>query len=105
MLMKIKIPSSSLIEVVVATAIVSICIGIASLVFIRTTKTYTSFENTRKQTEIESAIWNSLYNDQPVVEQQGVMVETSELNTSVKSVLFRSEQGVELFRCDLKNEE
>ena len=63
MLLKKKIVSSSIAEVVIALSIIAICFGITSLVFVRTMKVTTNFQDVKKQTEIQSIIWEALMSD------------------------------------------
>lgn len=104
MSMKNKVASSSLIEVIIAISIISICIGVSSLIFIRTTKTYTSFENARKQTEIQSAIWSSLYGIESTIEVDDVVIESQKYNFKLHTVIFKTPSGLELFKCEMRNE-
>jgi hypothetical protein len=59
-----KIKASSIAEIVVALAVIAICFGIASLVFIRSTSTTTKFLDVKKQTEVQSEILEKLYLDE-----------------------------------------
>lgn len=63
MLLK-KIQGSSIAEVVIALAVIGLCFGIASLVFVRATMVTTSFEEVRLQTEIQSSIWETMHDVQ-----------------------------------------
>lgn len=56
-----KIRGGSIVEVVVATTVISICIGIASLLYVRVLKSTTSFELTRKQIQIQSNLLQKMY--------------------------------------------
>lgn len=63
MFLRRKIPSSSIAEVVIALAIIALCFGIASLVFIRSNKTTSKFMDIKKQTEFQSLVLEKLYED------------------------------------------
>ena len=61
MFLKKKIQASSLTEVIIAISIIALCIGIASLVFIRSTRVTINFQDVKRQTEIQSNLWKSLF--------------------------------------------
>lgn len=61
MLLKRKIPASSIAEVVIALTVIALCFGVASLVFIRSTNVTTRFMDVRKQTMIQSELLKHLY--------------------------------------------
>ena len=63
MFLRRKIKASSIAEIVVALAVIAICFGVASLVFIRSTSTTSRFLDVKKQTEIQSEILEKMYLD------------------------------------------
>lgn len=61
LVLKVKrIQASSIAEVVVALAVIAICFGVASLVFVRTTRSTSRFGDVKKQTEIQSQLFENL---------------------------------------------
>ena len=74
MFLKRKIKASSLAEVVIAIAVIALCFGVASLVFVRSTMVTTSFEEVRLQTEIQSAMWEQLHVGGEPIEMDGIQV-------------------------------
>lgn len=60
MFLRGKIHASSLAEVVIALAVIALCFGIASLIFIRFTLVSSNYQFIQKQTEIQSLIWRKL---------------------------------------------
>ncbi len=56
-----NIPASSLAEVVIAISVIAICIGVASLVFVRSTQSTMNFQDVKRQTEAQSEIWKGLF--------------------------------------------
>lgn len=68
MFLKRKIPASSLTEVIIAISIIALCIGIASLVFIRSTRVTINFQDVKRQTEIQSKLWKSLFLQESEIE-------------------------------------
>lgn len=91
MFLKKKIQASSLAEVVIAVSIIALCIGIASLVFIRSTRVTINFQDVKKQTEIQSELWKKLY--QQEIEVEGPDETTIELldteNDSIATLRFK----------------
>jgi hypothetical protein len=55
-----KIKASSIAEIVVALAVISICFGISSLVFIRTTGSGKRMIDLEKQTALQSLVFEKL---------------------------------------------
>lgn len=79
MFLKKKIQASSIAEVVIAVSIIALCIGIASLTFVRSTRSTMNFQDVRRQTEIQSQLWRQLYLlEDEVEEPEGVKLETTE---------------------------
>lgn len=87
-----KIPASSIAEVVIAVAVIGLCIGIASLIFIRSTRVTINFQDVRKQTEIQSELWKKLYQQETELEDiEDVFVSTEELEQdSLKLLVFKA---------------
>lgn len=92
MLLKKKIASGSLAEVVIALAVIALCFGVASLVFVRATKVATSFEDLRLQTEVQSALWEQLHTGRTAELPDGVQV-TRENDPEEDSVLVEAFTG------------
>lgn len=63
MFLKRKIKSSSIAEVVVALAILAICFGIASLIFVRSINSASKFMDIKKQTNVQNVLMEHLEND------------------------------------------
>ena len=59
-----KVKGSSIAEVLIAMTIIAVCFGIASLVIIRSIKVTTNFQDVKKQTEIQSMLWEKLLSDE-----------------------------------------
>ena len=96
MFLKRKIPASSIAEVVVALAVIAICFGIASLVFVRSAKTTSKFMDVKKQTEIQSEIMEKmLLDDLPEIEKTSSELELdfqpSETSDSLTVIHFLSD--------------
>lgn len=62
--MRGRVHASSLAEVVIAIAVIALCFGVASLVFVRSTRSASNFQDIKKQTEIQSAMWKALHNSE-----------------------------------------
>lgn len=93
MFLKRKIKASSIAEIVVALAVIAICFGVASLVFIRSTSTTTKFLDVKKQTEIQSEILEKMYLDQgEEIKNTDIELETilepDEINDSLQVLNF-----------------
>lgn len=56
-----KINSSGVVEVVIAVTIIAICIGVASIVFVRSNSTMTDFEALKLETEAQNMLWGKLH--------------------------------------------
>ena len=102
MFLKRKIPASSIAEVVIAISVIALCIGIASLVFIRSTKSTVNFQQVRKQTEIQSQLWKKLYSQENEVEApEDLKVEVqSTTNDSIDVLVFTASDGKVVFKQD-----
>jgi len=72
MFLRKKIQASSLAEVVITIAVIAICFGVASLVFVRATMVSANFQNVRHQTEIQSMLWEQLHTNSSPIEIDGV---------------------------------
>ncbi len=93
MLLKRKIKASSIAEIVVALAVIAICFGVASLVFIRSTAGTSRFMDVKKQTELQSEILEKLYRDEAgKIEETAIDVElekvSNEENDSLTELRF-----------------
>lgn len=75
MFLKRKIAASGIAEMVMAISIIAICIGLASIIFLRTTSVMTSFENLSYQTEIQNQIFDKLLTDKVIEIPDGVIEE------------------------------
>lgn len=85
-----KIEASSLAEVVIAIAVIALCIGVASLVFVRSTKVTVNFQEVRMQTEIQSMLWKQLYtSDGDVQEMEDLVLEIEEEEDSLVIYTFK----------------
>lgn len=88
-----RIKASSIAEVVVALAVIAICFGVASLVFVRTTRTTSRFGDVKKQTEIQSQLFENLMKQdldalqKPVAEIDPI-IEIDENNDSLSVLRF-----------------
>ena len=90
MFLKRKIAASSIAEVVIAVAVIALCFGVASLVFVRSTMVSVNFQNIRLQTEIQSMLWENLYNTTSPTDMDDVQIneENDEENDSLKMFTF-----------------
>lgn len=96
MFLKRKIPSSSIAEVVVALAVIAICFGIASLVFVRSARTTSKFMDVKKQTEIQSEIMekmllDNLHSIKDTPSELELEFQPSELSDSLSVIHFLSD--------------
>lgn len=73
-----KIQASGIAEMVIAVSIIVICIGLTSILFVRSTKSSTSFENVVYQTEIQNQLWNYLLNESMLELPEGLTEKTEE---------------------------
>jgi hypothetical protein len=101
------LPSSSIAEVVIALSIIALCFGIASILFIRSLSTTTRFQDIRKQTEIQSTIFESLIkqNDSiPFLNFEGVqtLIGTDEASDSIQIIDFITTDNRILWRQQYK---
>lgn len=78
MFLRKKIAASSLVEVVIAIAVIALCFGVASLVFIRSVKVSANFQDVKHQTEIQSKLWESMHTHTSLEEWDDLTVEISE---------------------------
>lgn len=94
-----KIASSSIAEVVIALSVIALCIGVASLVFVRSTKTSMNFHDVRKQTEIQSRIWNQLLSteDQEEWGEMEFSTEADQYNESLEVYQFNGMNDREIW--------
>lgn len=79
-----RIHSSSVAEVVVALAIVSMCFTVASLVFIRATNSTLKFQNFKEQTVIQSTLMQMMMNQE--VDLSAVECTTRIIDTNNDSI-------------------
>ena len=97
-----KIEASSIAEVVIAISVIALCIGIASLVFVRATKSTINFQEVRTQTEIQSKLWNNLFTlDNEMADIEGITIE-KELtkNDSIQHLVFLGSDGKIILKQD-----
>ncbi len=97
-----KIPASSIAEVVIAVAVIALCFGIASLVFVRSMRSTVNFQDVRKQTEIQSEIWKNIYRLHSDLEApEGVYIEEeASENDSLKTLLFKGSDEKIIWKQD-----
>ncbi len=102
MFLKRKIQASSIAEVVIAVSVIALCIGVASLVFIRSTKSTVNFQEVRKQTEIQSQLWKQLYQlEHEVTPPEDVQIELLDTeNDSIQVLQFMSADGKVILKQD-----
>ncbi len=102
MFLKRKIQASSIAEVVIAISVIALCIGIASLVFVRATKSTVNFQEVRTQTEIQSKLWKNLFileNEIEDIENIKVLKESTD-NDSIEHLMFLGEDGKVILKQD-----
>ncbi len=84
-----KINSSSIAEIVVALAIISLCFTIASLVFIRATNTTLKFQSFREQTMIQNTLLEMMVRQEVDLHQPEFQAqETPSINDSITTVEY-----------------
>lgn len=93
MFLKRKIKSSSIAEVVVALAILAICFGIASLIFVRSTNSASKFMDIKKQTNVQNVLMEHLENDikldfENLLDDLTFEMQHDELNDSLEVINF-----------------
>ncbi len=97
-----KIEASSIAEVVIAISVIALCIGIASIVFIRSTKSTVNFQEVRTQTEIQSKLWKNLFllkNEMEDIDGIKIEKESTE-NDSIQHLVFLGEDGKIILKQD-----
>lgn len=101
-----KIAASSIAEVVIAISVIAICIGIASLVFVRATKSTVNFQEVRTQTEIQSKLWKNLFTLEHEMEDiDGITLEKETTdNDSIEHLVFVGADGKIILTQDWWNE-
>lgn len=102
MLLTRKIAASSIAEVVIAVSVIALCIGVASLVFIRSTKSTVNFQEVRKQTELQSQLWKQLYtltNEVEAPDEMQLEIASTE-NDSIQVLVFKSTDGKIILKQD-----
>lgn len=87
---------------VIAISVIALCIGIASLVFIRSTKSSVNFQEVRTQTEIQSQLWKNLFTLEHELEDiDGIKIETeSTENDSIEHLVFVGSDGKIILKQD-----
>ncbi len=97
-----KIKASSIAEVVIAISVIALCIGIASIVFIRSTKSTINFQEVRTQTEIQSKLWKNLFLLENEMEDiDGIKIEKeSTENDSIQRLVFLGNDGKIILKQD-----
>jgi hypothetical protein len=100
--LKRKVIASSLAEVVIAVAVIALCMGIASLVFIRSTKSTINFQDVKKQTEIQSMLWHNLFLQEQEVEAiDDVILEVREGSSdSIEVLMFKGRDNKVIWKQD-----
>ena len=87
MVLKKQIAASSITEVVIALAVIAICFGIASLVFIRSINTTQKFIDFKTQTEIQSELMEMMQLNKESITNSDFILEEME-NDSSKTIEF-----------------
>ncbi|MFK7784159.1 MAG: hypothetical protein AB8B56_03525 [Crocinitomicaceae bacterium] len=102
MFLKRKIPASSIAEVVIAVSVIALCIGIGSLVFVRSTKSTVNFQEVRTQTEVQSKLWKNLFKlENEITDIDNIKIEReSTENDSIERLLFIGEDGKVILKQD-----
>ena len=102
MFLKRKIAASSIAEVVIAVSVIALCIGIGSLVFVRSTKSTVNFQEVRTQTEIQSKLWKNLFTLENELEDiDGIKIEREETeNDSIERLVFTGDDGRVILKQD-----
>lgn len=102
MFLKRKIPASSIAEVVIAVSVIALCIGIGSLVFVRSTKSTVNFQEVRTQTEIQSKLWKNLFTLEHELEDiNNIKIEKeSSNNDSIERLVFIGDDGKIILKQD-----
>lgn len=97
-----KIAASSIAEVVIAISVIALCIGIASLVFVRSTKSTVNFQEVRTQTEIQSKLWKQLFTlENEMVDIDDIKIEKeSTENDSIERLVFLGDDGKVILKQD-----
>lgn len=97
-----KIEASSIAEVVIAISVIALCIGIASLVFVRATKSTVNFQEVRTQTEIQSKLWNNLFTlENEMADIEGITIEKESTNNdSIQHLVFLGSDGKIILKQD-----
>ena len=96
-----KIAASSITEVVIAIAVIGLCIGIASLVFVRSTRVTINFQDVKKQTEIQSMLWEKLFLQEDITDIEDVFVERDFTdNDSIETLTFKTNDDKILWQQD-----
>lgn len=101
-----KLAASSIAEVVIAISVIAICIGIASLVFVRATKSTVNFQEVRTQTEIQSKLWRNLFTlEHEIDDIDGIKIEIEATeNDSIERLVFVGNDGKIILKQDWWNE-
>jgi len=102
MFLRKKIPASSIAEVVIAVSVIALCIGIGSLVFVRSIKSTVNFQEVRMQTEIQSTLWKNLFtleNELEDIDNIKMEKESSE-NDSIQRLVFTGKDGKVILKQD-----
>lgn len=105
-----KVKSSSIAEVVIALTVIAICIGVASLVFVRSTNVASRFADVKKQTEIQTELFDKMHRERPEYEEwedrEDVVIttRTDEQNDSLQIIEFMNRDGKVLWSQQLIKE-
>lgn len=102
-----KIPASSIAEVVIAMAAIASCIAVAAIVFSRSLMVTNDFETVRKQTEIQSAVWEyyQTHEQLPDLEDITVEKESEDARSEVEIVRWKQNEKVLWMQQILRDDE
>lgn len=87
-----RIPASSIAEMVIALSIIAICFGVASQVFMQSSRSTIQFKEVKEQTEFQSLMIDALIHDTvPSVRDWKGELGTAEVVTTKKDSVTFSE--------------
>lgn len=99
-----NIKASGLVEMIIAISIISICVGLFSTLFIRSTSSQLNFIEIKQQTEIQSQVYQSLINQSTdsLANKKDFKQEIQESKTeNCKLYEWNSSRGISLWKQDL----
>jgi hypothetical protein len=88
-----KINSSSVAEIVIATAIISMCFTVASLIFIRATSSTLKFQNFKEQTAVQSKLMQMMVNEK--VDLSDFELTTTDIDTGNDTIIAVEYTGID----------